>query len=146
MKRSSVKILNPAKEVFLPQHKVLQNKAAELLKEYQLDYRDWKFGWTNEKKALGRCFFNKKLITLSRYWVLFLREEEKIDVILHEIAHALTWEQYELDRLQVPIQDWRAMSKAYLAHNLVWQIICKKIGAKPQACYDGEIRLPTGKR
>ena len=124
----------------LPQHRSLEEQVNIFLQKWNLNH--WKFEWEPSRKFLGRCYFAKRLITLSKYYCLFLPEEENKDTILHEIAHALTWEQYLIDQNTVHHNLWSNMRKAYLGHNLVWELFCKQVGAKPQKCYNGEIQLP----
>lgn len=126
--------------VLLPQHKQLEVIANDFLQKHSLTH--WKFNWLDSRKFLGKCFYAQNTIALSKYYCLFLPESDNTDTILHEIAHALTWEQYKKDLIQVHSSMHLKMSKAYLGHGLVWQLMCKQVGAKPQACYDGEIRIP----
>lgn len=129
--------------LLLPQHKQIETIANDFLQQYRLT--NWKFAWLDSRKALGKCYYNENTIALSRYYCLFLPESENKDTILHEIAHALTWEQYKKDIHEVPSMLHAKMAKAYLGHGLIWQLKCKEVGAKPQACYDGEIKIPNGK-
>jgi len=140
MPRTKFKTSDSKSLILLPQHRQLENIAVDFLQKWGLS--KWKFAWDDSKTILGRCFYQYNTITLSKYYCLFLSEQENKDTILHEIAHALTWEQYKKDLTQVPSAYHAKMGKDYLSHNLVWQLMCKKVGAKPQACYSGEIRIP----
>ena len=129
----------------LPIHKNLQEIAQEQFRKYSLEVNGWKLEWEKSKKYLGRCCFHQKVITLSVYWVLYLPEAETKDTILHEVAHALTWQRYEMDKWEVPANFWKKMSKDYLGHGFIWQTFCKQVGAKPISCYNGEVKLPQVK-
>jgi hypothetical protein len=126
----------------LPQHLELEKMAYESLQKWELTPK-WRFAWEDSKTVLGRCHYDQKVITLSRYYCLFLPDEENKDTILHEIAHALTREQLWEDIKKVPVNtNFKQMQNAYLGHGLIWELFCKKVGAKPAACYDGAIQIP----
>ena len=78
------------------------------------------FEFDNGKRRIGACHFIKigttmlpEKITLSRHYAMLLPKEEIHDVILHEIAHALT---------------------PGHGHDHVWKAACRKVGAKPSRC------------
>lgn len=93
------------------------------------DTSEWGFAWNDRIDALGLCSYRKKMIYLSKRWTRNLPQEEVLDTILHEIAHAL------------------AGSKA--AHGPEWQRIAVSIGAKPETTlrdigvYREDIATPT---
>jgi predicted SprT family Zn-dependent metalloprotease len=62
--------------------------ALELMASHGLD--GWTFGFDRAQRRLGACWLDRKGITLSRHFVELNGEELVRDVILHEIAHALT--------------------------------------------------------
>src|SRR5690554_4010478 len=51
---------------------------------------EWEFGFDRAKRRLGACWPYSHKITLSRYFVELNDAAAVRDVILHEIAHALT--------------------------------------------------------
>ena len=78
------------------------------------------FAFDNGKRRLGATHTLRigntvlaKKITLSRHYAVLLPKEEIHDVILHEIAHALT---------------------PGHGHDAVWKAACRKVGAKPSRC------------
>lgn len=78
------------------------------------------FGFDNAKVRLGATHAKRignvhmvEKITLSKHYAMLLPKEEIRDVILHEIAHALT---------------------PGHGHDHVWQAACLKVGAKPNRC------------
>ncbi len=75
---------------------------------------DYSFKFDESATALGRCWYRKRLITLSRYWVEALDKHEVLDTILHECAHAL------------------AGKDGHYGHGIVWKQYCVFIGAKPE--------------
>lgn len=88
----------------------------------------WSSGLNRAKRALGKCKFREKKIEFSRHW-LHLPEEEIIDTILHEAAHALAWEH---DR--------------HGGHGTPWKRWCVTIGAKPNRLTDvSDHRIPEPK-
>ena len=62
--------------------------AREMLAQHGLV--GWEFGFDHAKRRLGACWPQRKRITLSRHFVELNDESIVRDVILHEIAHALT--------------------------------------------------------
>jgi hypothetical protein len=72
-------------------------------------------GWTGDlDSAVGRfgsCSHRRKRISLSRHLVAANRDEETLDTILHEIAHALT--------------------EPGEAHGAEWQRVAARLGARP---------------
>lgn len=83
---------------------------------YKWGLKDWDFRFnTRCKRILGRCFFQKELIELSAHYVELNTEEEVLDTIRHEIAHALAY-----------INDGDA------GHGPKWKEWCLKTGASPE--------------
>jgi predicted SprT family Zn-dependent metalloprotease len=72
----------------------------------------WKFDISNHKTAIGQCNYVKGTIFYSRHW-LHLSYSEILEVVLHEIAHALT-----------PGE----------GHNRKWKAMAVKVGATPKRC------------
>jgi predicted SprT family Zn-dependent metalloprotease len=84
-------------------------------KHYVLDF-DFRF--ENRKSSLGRCKYGrKKIIFLSRWYVLNNPIIHIKDTILHEIAHALDF--YE-----------RGTSD----HGRNWKRIAREVGCTPRSC------------
>jgi predicted SprT family Zn-dependent metalloprotease len=52
---------------------------------------EYGFRWNNKKRALGTCDYVDKKIELSRHTVRINDEEMIRDIIIHEVAHALTY-------------------------------------------------------
>jgi predicted SprT family Zn-dependent metalloprotease len=90
--------------------------ARQKMQEHGLFARGWSFEWCQDKTTFGWCLNSQKVIKLSQPLVLLNGEEEVLDTILHEIAHAL------------------APAKEH--HGRVWQAIARSIGARPNRCYD----------
>jgi predicted SprT family Zn-dependent metalloprotease len=91
--------------------------------KYKLE--GWSFGLDNAVRRAGQCDFAKKLITLSHHFVERNTDEEIVDTILHEIAHAIAGKE--------------------AGHGPLWAFVCGKIGAKPVACYDDSVNMPKPK-
>ncbi len=98
--------------------------ALSKMKEYGLIKKGWEFRFDYAKRRLGVCRITKteKVIGLSKYWVKGLEDDEVLDTILHEIAHALT---------------------PGCGHNKEWKKKCVEIGAKPDRLAD--VRTPVEK-
>ena len=83
-------------------------------------------GWTgtldNAVRRFGACKYRKKRITLSRHLITINSDEETLDTILHEIAHALAFEEHGED----------------CGHDERWQAIAIRIGARPERTVDAD--------
>ena len=83
---------------------------------------DWKFRWSEAENEFGSCWEKKKEIVLSRPLTVLNDAEQVIDVILHEIAHAL--------------------AGAAAGHGWRWMEKCRLVGARPERCYGEEVTTP----
>ena len=94
-----------------------QELARTLMDKHGLS--EWAFHFDSSKRCFGKCYFAARKITLSKKLCELNNEENVIDTILHEIAHALA-SKYDKD----------------FGHGEAWKKWCVKVGAKPIACYD----------
>jgi len=95
--------------------------AHKLMDKHELLNKGWYFKFDNAKKRFGICWKSKKMISLSKHLTKLNNKKHVKDVILHEIAHALS-----------PVR----------GHNKYFYAICKKIGATPSRCYSNEVKQP----
>ena len=80
---------------------------------------DWKFVWdTRAVRRYGQCRYSKKEIGITKKLANINTIEETKDVVLHEIAHALTGRGH--------------------GHDAVWKRMCIKVCARPERCYKSE--------
>lgn len=63
--------------------------AARLLKSHGLAAQGWHFSWDNAKKRGGQCNHTFKRITMSRNLVPLWEDNQVLDTLVHEVAHAL---------------------------------------------------------
>ncbi len=73
------------------EHETKEEKALRILR-FHLDkngLHDWKTKIYNAYRAVGRCSYRRETIYLSKYHVENHSDEEILETILHEIAHAL---------------------------------------------------------
>jgi predicted SprT family Zn-dependent metalloprotease len=89
--------------------------AKELINKYTPEYG---FGWMNEKRTFGRCYYNEKMIRLSRVLTPLCTKENVRKTIMHEIAHAL-W----------PLAGHRGM----------WRVQMRRFGYEPERCNSEDI-------
>jgi hypothetical protein len=82
--------------------------------------QDWEFVWSDKMtNSFGLCCSNYKIKLSKKYFHLNSSFPVVIrNVILHEIAHAM---QYE--------------DMGYLSHDKHWKKYCLKIGAEPVRCF-----------
>jgi len=102
-------------------HKV-KEFANEQLKKWGLtgSYdNDWCMVWdTKAKRRYGQCRYHKQEIGITKQLANINSIEETKDVVLHEIAHALTGIGH--------------------GHDALWRRMCIKVGARPERCYSSE--------
>ena len=67
----------------------VEARALGLMKQH-LDVSRWSFGWDNAKRRAGLCNYTESRITISKYLVMAHTVDESLQVVLHEIAHALS--------------------------------------------------------
>lgn len=90
------------------------NKARQLMDDNGLIR--WRIDWNQSKKTFGQCFYKRELITLSCYLTKVGREEDVIDTIKHEIAHALCYLRYGV---------------VGYGHGKRWKEFCIMLGCRP---------------
>ena len=67
----------------------VEARALALMKQH-LDVSRWAFGWDNAKRRAGLCNYTECKISISKYLVMAHSVDESLQVVLHEIAHALS--------------------------------------------------------
>jgi predicted SprT family Zn-dependent metalloprotease len=77
--------------------------------------KPWTFKWDNAYRRFGVCNYWNRTIGMSKKLVAINGEAEVTDTILHEIAHAL--------------------APRGANHGEEWKAVCRRIGARPVACY-----------
>lgn len=101
----------------------IQSLAIDLMDEHGL--HDWTFQWDNAKRRAGVCKFSKKVIGMSRLWAEHASDDDIIDTILHEIAHALVG----------PGE----------GHGPRWRAMAKSIGCRGERCATAPEGAPEGR-
>jgi predicted SprT family Zn-dependent metalloprotease len=81
----------------------------------------WTFAFNRRKSYMGLCLYHIRTIEVSVYLVLNNPDEEVVDTILHEIAHALVGPEH--------------------GHDAIWKRKCLDIGARPIRCGDADMPL-----
>ncbi|HLP23398.1 MAG TPA: SprT-like domain-containing protein [Microbacteriaceae bacterium] len=61
---------------------------AQALIRLHLD-SSWSFGFDSAKRRVGACHYASRRITVSRYFVPLLDDDDIHQTLLHEVAHAL---------------------------------------------------------
>lgn len=102
-----------------------QELALQKMEEHRL-LPEWKFRFDNARRRFGQCSYRHQKITLSRYLVERNPQEEVLETILHEIAHALAGPNTH--------------------HGPVWQYMARQVGCAPTRCYDStKVKTPPAK-
>ncbi|MEM9417780.1 MAG: SprT-like domain-containing protein, partial [Planctomycetota bacterium] len=119
--------------------------AQSLMHTHGLVADGWTFRFNQRKRALGLCNFTTKRIELSAPFVARNDEAEVRDVILHEIAHALTPppppEPATPRAKRAPNPPGRA---GFTPHGPEWRATCLRIGANPNRL-NATAAAPEGK-
>ena len=106
-------------------HKV-KEFALQKMEEWGLIEEGWSFVWdTRAVRRYGQCRYRKREIGVTKVLANLNTIEETKDVVLHEIAHALTGPGH--------------------GHDFVWKRMCRKVGARPERCYTPEDKGGTVK-
>lgn len=92
------------------------------LREHGLASLGWTGSLDNALRRFGGCDYRRKHIVLSRHLATINTDEETLDTVLHEIAHALAFEEFGED----------------CGHDARWQAIAARIGARPERTVDVE--------
>lgn len=69
----------------------------------------WTFKYTHGRRQLGVCYYDRKLIKISRDYARINEESRMVNTLLHEIAHAL--------------------AGPYAGHGPLWEKIARMIGS-----------------
>jgi predicted SprT family Zn-dependent metalloprotease len=91
-----------------------EERARVLMGQNGLFDQGWQFQFDRAVRRMGCCHHRQKLITLSPHAVELNVEQEVIDTILHEIAHALVGRGH--------------------GHDRVWKKMARRLGCTPKAC------------
>jgi predicted SprT family Zn-dependent metalloprotease len=55
-----------------------------------IDMNEWSFAFDSAKRRAGLCNYTDKVISISRYMVDIHTMDETLQVVLHEVAHAIS--------------------------------------------------------
>ena len=104
----------------------IKQYALQQMEKWELIGQGWSFVWdTRAVRRYGQCRYRSKEIGITKKLANINTVEETKDVVLHEIAHALTGPGH--------------------GHDYVWKRMCRKVGARPERCYKPEDRGGTVK-
>jgi predicted SprT family Zn-dependent metalloprotease len=92
----------------------LAHRARSLLEQHHLS--GWSFQFDNGRKRAGCCQYATRVISLAYAFAQQAPEEELMDTILHEIAHALVGRVHN--------------------HDEVWRTKAQEIGCSGRRCHD----------
>jgi len=99
-------------------HKV-KEFALQKMEEWGLIEEGWSFVWdTRAVRRYGQCRYRQREIGVTKVLANLNAIEESKDVVLHEIAHALTGPGH--------------------GHDWAWKQKCVLVGARPERCYTSE--------
>jgi predicted SprT family Zn-dependent metalloprotease len=96
---------------------------AEIKMAEHLDLNVWQFGFDSARRRAGLCNYTTKTITISRYLVDIHTMDESMQVVLHEVAHAMCGKRQ--------------------GHNKQWLATAKSIGYRAERVSGTEIAEET---
>jgi predicted SprT family Zn-dependent metalloprotease len=96
---------------------------AETKMAEHLDMNQWTFSFDSAKRRAGLCNYTDKVISISRYMVDIHNMEETLQVVLHEVAHAIAGKN--------------------AGHTKKWLHVAKSIGYKNEEFTGKEIAVET---
>lgn len=103
----------------------LDMMARDLMLHHGLTQQGWTIGWNERRATMGLCRGYKHIIEFSRPITLLNTEDQMLDTVLHEIAHALAGPQ--------------------AGHSRIWKLCAQSIGARPERCGGSEAEIVPGK-
>jgi SprT protein len=114
VERTTLKSIHPPQEAKKMDIDVAEGVVKELMSAYGLD--DWSFRWSSAEAEFGACWHGRKEIVVSKVLTALNSEAKVIDVILHEIAHAL--------------------AGPGAGHGSHWRETARSIGCSAMRCHD----------
>lgn len=97
--------------------------ALELMRKHGLYEAKWSLDFDNSVSRLGYCSYKLKKISLSRHATMVNSQEEVLNTILHEIAHALVGPGYH--------------------HGPIWKAKAREIGCNAERTGKIEVQAPA---
>ena len=95
------------------------------------------FAWSDDDNICGFCRAEKdnRVISLSRQITFQASEDEVLEIILHEIAHALDFIRHGRWRYKYILDSNGKRKRSYLIHDKVWKGIARELGIfNPKSC------------
>lgn len=101
----------------------IKNQVNALLEEYGLSEDGWTYNPTKDKRRLGICNYKTKVIGVSEPLAELFGEEEALQTVRHEVAHAIAGQG--------------------AGHGPTWEKVVKTLGGIPRAskAVDGIISI-----
>lgn len=101
----------------------IEDLASWALVEHGLADKGWTFGWDGAIRRAGCCSHSRQRISLSLpIFEIEGNRNDALDVILHEVAHALTGDA--------------------AGHGRGWMSVARSIGARAERCHTLEVPAP----
>jgi SprT protein len=107
----------------LQQTLTLQQQLQDMFNALRIKHpimRAYKLEWSNGKRRLGYCNPYYKIVSVSMHHVRGSEDNEVIDTLLHEVAHAIAEERAKARGVRIK------------SHGFEWRNACREVGAKPE--------------
>jgi predicted SprT family Zn-dependent metalloprotease len=93
--------------------------AESAMRQYGLTRQGWVFQWDGAKRRYGQCSYSTKVLSFSKFLTEHSEEQDFMDTVMHEIAHALVGPGF--------------------GHGVVWRRKMIELGQKPDRTKSGNV-------
>lgn len=102
--------------------------AQELIDEYLP--AGWVFAFDGARERGGCCYGRQRVITMSKWLISLWTDEQNLQVLLHEIGHAIAYTR-------------RVYARGARPHGPEWMAIARSIGYTGQRCHSNPTLGPA---
>lgn len=110
--------------------------------------KGWKFVINKSLRRLGQCSYKHKIISVSAYHIEHNPDDNIINTILHEIAHALHYHHYadngRLNEFSACVRRGKRFVRKVKPHGKEWKRFAAMVGCVPKATAKSNIQQNIG--
>lgn len=104
--------------------------ADSALEDWKNELPHWNWQWNNNVSRLGCCKYDMQTIFLSLPWTKKVDDDEALDTLLHELAHAIVFMRYGINAIR---------RDGY--HGRLWQKVCVELGVIPNRLTRTDVKM-----